>query len=391
MEKKAILKTTLVFLFILLFFSCKQNEPDEGFETTEQKYTTEIHNYLKKKYDIKTALSVGIKGKDFSFHLNSGYSSLQNKMENTDETLHYVYSISKTFVASLILKLIDENKLTLKTKLSDYFTDLNETYINIEATIEDLLTHKSGIQDFVNNSKLLYENPFLNAEWNPAFLLNLIKTPATEIGQFSYSSTNYILLGMIIEKVTGQKVNELLGEAFLKPLNLSNTKLPPQDTVEYEKISHPHVYPNTDFSLVGDEKNPIDITSVIPTNGIELIGKSSWAAGGMVSKANEIAHWGYDLFSQNGKVAKPIKDAIFNSVKDFTKEDAEAYGFGGRKIFYKDEYFIGSYGRSIGSENCMFYNPTKDICITILTSSNSTKDGLPNIDELLFLLYEASV
>lgn len=183
------------------------------FVTSNSKYIKEIYKFLD-KYDIKTALSVGIKGRDFLYNIDTGYSSLDSKIENTDETFHYVYSISKTFVATLILKLIEENKLSLQNKISDYFVNLDETYINIEATIEELLIHRSGIQDFVNNPKIFYENPFLNSEWNPEFLLRLIKTPATERGQFSYSSTNYILLGMIIEKVTNQKLNNLLYETF---------------------------------------------------------------------------------------------------------------------------------------------------------------------------------
>ena len=83
-----------------------------------------------------------------------------------------------------------------------------------------------------------------------------------------------------------------------------------------------------------------------------------------------------------------LKIDILNSLENNVRDSESIYGYGVRKIFYKDTSFVGSYGRGLGTVNCMFYNDDTKTSFVILMSSNSSSDGNPNIDELLFLLYE---
>ena len=192
---------------------------------------------------------------------------------------------------------------------------------------------------------------------------------------------------MIIENVTGVYLNQYIAENFLNVLKLTDLKLLPQDSVDYLNLAHPHCYPNTFMNFVGDGETPIDIMTVIK-NANELLAKCSWAAGGMVGTADKVAIWGYNLFSVNGLVSSDIRDVILDSLANFG-DNEEEYGFASRKLHYKGVTFLVSYGRSLGSENLMFYNPDKDICITILTNSNMKKNNTPNIDELMYSIYEA--
>ena len=77
-------------------------------------------------------------------------------------------------------------------------------------------------------------------------------------------------------------------------------------------------------------------------------------------------------------------------LSDFDEDSdiSKLYGTGVRIIYHQGKNFIGSYGRSFGDENLMFYNPDKDVCIVILTSSNMKKDGTPDIDELMWNIYD---
>ena len=133
---------------------------------------------------------------------------------------------------------------------------------------------------------------------------------------------------------------------------------------------------------------PIDIVSVIP-DVLELIGKCSWAAGGIIATAKDIVNWGYNLLSSNGAIDTTIKNKIVGSVSNFTDSSlvSTAYGYGIRKLFYGDDELIGSYGRSIGDENLMFYNERHDICVVIFSSSNMRQDKTPNIDELMYEIF----
>lgn len=360
------------------------------YSTSHPALIKTVHSFLD-QHNIQTAVSVAVQGNDVDFSIDTGYTSLSTRESNGSGTLHYIYSITKTFVAAAVLQLVEEGKLTLNTTVGDILPEVefDPVYINTSATVAELLSHTSGIQEYVDNPALFYKNPYRTSQWNPQFLLPFVQSPKTERGLFTYSSMNYILLGLMVERVSDTTAAQLIQNQFLQPLGLEATFLAPQDTVDSGRIAHPHVYPGTTLSLVGDGKTPIDITTVI-TDALELLGKSSWTAGGMVSRAEDIARWGYELYSRNAVVSPAIRDKMLDSVSRFSQSDKEAYGYGIRKIYHNSASLIGSYGRSIGSENCMFYNPNKDTCYVILTSSNTSKDRTPNIDQLLFSLQETT-
>lgn len=340
------------------------------------------------KYDIQTSLSVSVYNDKTDFTINTGLTSLVSKVPNSDQILHYLFSITKTFTCAETLKLINSGDLSFNQKVSDLIPEVDSLNINMNATVGELLSHTSGIFDYVENPALFSNNPYRTQLWDPSLLFEFIVAPKTESGFFSYSSANFLLLGLIIEKKIGKSLNEIIKENFLEKVTLSNVFLYPQDSVDLTKVSHPHIYPYTDLSLVGDGVTPIDLTTIIP-DAIDLLGKSSWAAGGMVGKSNDVAKWGYHLYSRTSDIIdSQIKDQIYNSVSAFTAESPSPYGFGVRMLFNNDTSFMGTYGRSIGSENLMFYNSKKDTSYAILSSSNSNKDGKPNINDLLFDLQE---
>lgn len=411
---KTIVYLLFISLIINLFSACPQwhaEYEEELFEENEKQHMLILHlqeqealnrktavdsainNYIN-KYNIKSAVSVCVYGKDFRDYWHSGLHSVQklNETECTRNSFHYIYSISKTFVASKILLLEKAGSLSLNDTISDFFpnlcTDYNiANYINMDATIEELLTHKSGICDFTSNSKLYSENPFIsNSEYDPLVLLKYIEHVKQGRGNFIYSSANYILLGKIIENVTGKSLQTVYNEDFLTPLNLSKTYITPPYDFDYQKICHPHVYPGTQLNLTGDTSTPIDLCTVFSeTDFIKITGLSSWAAGGMLSNAGDIAKWGYNLFSENGiDELKDIREEMLDSVKNYEYGAENSFGYGCRKIFIDENHWlIGHYGRSFGSENLMFYTPDLDLCITILLSENQSINGKPDVDDLL--------
>lgn len=365
--------------------------------TAEQQIENKIKDYIN-RWDYKPGISVSVFSPTLSLNYNfsDGMFSLDNSQRNTKETKHLLFSITKSFTASAVIKLVNEGKLSYDDRVSDYFIGLNEIYINMDATISELLSHRSGMFDYTDNALLFYNNPFINGEeWLPMRILDYIEIPAasrdSDIGKylFNYSSANYILLGLIVEKVTGKPLSEYIKENFLVPYSF-DLLLTPQDAIDYSLIAHPHVYPHTaPLNLIGDGKTPIDATTVID-NIVELSAKCSWAAGGMTGTAAQIARWGYELLSERGGIDANIRNSILDSVAEFDASirEAEAYGYGIRKLFHNGYELIGSYGRSIGDENLMFYNKDKDLCICILTNSNTMVDGNPNIDDLMYAIFD---
>ena len=402
-----------LFLFticLLLFANCKNSETECDIDSeyynilnqntlSVEEKCNKITELFIKKYNIKTDLSISVKNEKMNFYKNYGLSSLSTKSICNSETLHYVYSITKTFTSALALTLCEKSILnleeTIEYHLPELFTE-NYTgtkdltlYINKDATIKQLLNHTSGIHEFSKNSKLYNTtNNIFTKSWNPELILDYIEHPKEKIGTYLYSSTNYIILGLIIQKATGKNINLLLNEYFYEPLELSNTFLAPQDEIDYNLIAHPHVYPNTDFNLTGDGVTPINLTNILKSLTY-LLGKASWTSGGMISNAKTISSWGYELYSEKGNaISKDIRKLIFESIIDINADKSDVYGLGIRKLFYNEFEFVGSYGRSIGSENLLFYNKSYNTSFCILSNCNMKTDDTPNIDELLFWLFE---
>lgn len=400
----------LVAIFSFLFINCKNTETENDVDSeyynilnqntlSVEEKCNNITELFIKKYNVKTALSISVQNKNIRFYKNYGLSSLSTKNICDSETLHYIYSITKTFTSALTLTLCEKNILDLEDKieyhLPELFTesyagekDLN-LYINRNATIKQLLNHTSGIYDFAKNSKLYNtRNRIFTESWNPELILDYIEHPKEKTGTYLYSSTNYVILGLIIQKATGKNLNILFNEYFYEPLELSDIFLAPQDEINYDVISHPHVYPNTDFNLTGDGVTPIDLLDILKPLSY-LVGKASWTSGGMISNADTISKWGYELYSEQGNaISQAIRNQLYKSIIDINTDKSEIYGYGIRKLFYNEFEFTGSYGRSAGSENLLFYNKTYDTSFCILSNCNMKANKSPNIDELLFWLFE---
>ena len=152
------------------------------------------------------------------YQKNVGYADIEHKVTVVTDTRFELASISKTFTAILILRLVENGKITLDAKISDYIPEFTRNDSG-QITIHHLLSHTSGIQDFVG----------LNcdfASWTEKeFLEGLQKTPINfKPGtQFQYSSSTYILLRLIIEKITGKSYEVNLRENILKVAGMTNS------------------------------------------------------------------------------------------------------------------------------------------------------------------------
>ena len=140
----------------------------------------------------------------------------------------HVASVQKTFVATLIMMLVQDNVLGLEDHVEKWLPGLAPGGNHI--TIQQLLNHTSGVYNYASNPRFyndLLKNP--HRKWLPRDLIhysnqNKLRIPKT--GVWHYSNTNYILLGMIIEQATGQSYDKLLKSKIIDPLNLNNTSIP---------------------------------------------------------------------------------------------------------------------------------------------------------------------
>jgi CubicO group peptidase (beta-lactamase class C family) len=149
-----------------------------------------------------------------------GYQDADKHISNTSNTIYQIGSTTKEFTAAVILKLAEQGKLSLEDKLSKYFPAYKR---GNEITIKHLLTHTSGIYEILRDHTAFNESaePRSIARTLSYFINKPLDfDPGT---QYSYCNSGYILLGLIIEKVTGKPYQVVVRNFILKPLKMEHT------------------------------------------------------------------------------------------------------------------------------------------------------------------------
>lgn len=155
-----------------------------------------------------------------------GYASIEDSIPATADTRYHIGSISKTFTAVMVLKAVEQGKISLSDHLSKYFPESGIANADV-ITIDHLLYHRSGIHDVfegANDYMQWYDKPHTADQ-----LVERIAQASSDFApgsQFQYCNSGYVLLTFILEKVYGKSYAELLQEQITKPLNLKNTYYP---------------------------------------------------------------------------------------------------------------------------------------------------------------------
>ncbi|GAB2481457.1 serine hydrolase domain-containing protein [Promicromonospora xylanilytica] len=192
-------------------------------------------------------------------------------------TEHFrIGSITKTFVATAIQQLVDENRIHLDAPIDTYLPGTVPNGENI--TVRQVLNHTSGLYDYMkgegwSTNRWRGEDRF--REYAPeqllaeAFRHEPYFAPGTD---FRYSNTNYIVAGKLIEAVTGQPYGSVIEHRVLRPLNLTGTSFPGHDA----NLQNPAVHATATL----DDGKPVDVTG----QNVSL----DWAAGEMVSTTRDL-------------------------------------------------------------------------------------------------------
>ena len=164
------------------------------------------------------------------FEYSNGYSDLANEIRNTSDTRFATASMGKTFVAAGILQLIERGKLQFDEPLGKLL-DFDLKSIDPDVTVEQLLTHTSGVPDYFDETvmdeyeKLWIDYPNYKIRHNrdliPLFINKPMMSPKGE--KFQYNNTGYVLLAMIIEKISGMDFDAYLKENIFDVCDMKST------------------------------------------------------------------------------------------------------------------------------------------------------------------------
>jgi CubicO group peptidase (beta-lactamase class C family) len=152
-----------------------------------------------------------------------GLADMEWNIPNQPDTKHRLGSITKQFTAMLIMQMVEQGKLKLDVPISSYLPDYPKKNGDV-ITIHHLLTHSSGIPNMTSFPGFL-KNISPNA-YSPVQLVNLFADSTLQFKpgeRYAYSNSGYIVLGYIIEKVTGKSYEQVLQENIFTPLRMNNT------------------------------------------------------------------------------------------------------------------------------------------------------------------------
>ena len=354
-------------LFRLIYFS-KLNLPlfilalfIFAGDSSAQKNAKVLENKLSKAIDSLYAadkvpgIIVGIWTPEFTYKKAVGKADLKTGVDRKFDDKIRIGSITKTFVATVILQLAEEGKLGLDDPLSKFYPEVPNSS-NI--TIRQILDMTSGLVDYLDDplaNQSMFEQR-MNKYSPEDFLLVVIdRKPYFAPGKgWRYSNGNYNILGMMIEKITGNKIEDEINNRIIKPLGLLNTSYPLIPEIEGQ-YSHGYMVD----SVTGET---IDVTLIEPS--------ITWAAGCMISNVDDLKIYGEALAKGtmlSSKMQEERLKFVNTGVVDFVKYGLGIFSLGG---------FIGHNGGITGYNTTMGYHPELETMIIVSVNEFGLQGGV---------------
>lgn len=327
--------------------SGRADETKKGFERVDEYITAETT-----QHSFRGDVLVGMNG-TILFENAYGMANEEWDAANTKTTKFRIASLGKQFTAACILLLQERGRLNVHDPISRYISGLPEAWQSI--TIHQLLTHTSGIPNYTNSPEIARLN---RTGATPQEMVALVRDKPLDFQpstKWSYSNTGYILLGMIIEKASGQAYNDFLKRNVLDPLGMTNSGYDRATDIVKERASG---YQIQDGRL----ENADFIDMSVP-----------YAAGDIYSTVEDMYRWN-EALAQAGKLlsAESLKQ-MFTEYPEATNL-GQHYGYGvviSRQKFGKLLYYHG--GGVEGFSSSIQRYPSERVCILVLSNLGTYK------------------
>lgn len=287
---------------------------------------------------------------------SAGFASIEKGVKMDPCHLQYLQSISKTYMATAILKLVEEERLDLDQSIDHYLPLRYSRYItdNDKITVRMLLNHTSGVPEY---------------NYQPAYVTYLLQHPAHHFkprdyfeyingkpldfepgSEFSYRNSNYVLLALIADAITGDHA-QYISDNIFKPLGLKNTYYK-------NEAGYPHftelVTPYWDRYSNGIVEN---IDELQRTNVASMIGDD-----GIVTTPVDAV-----LFLKGLLEGKIISDSYVNMMKEWVRDNNNEirYGLGLDHSEINNHIAYGHSGGGLGAGSELYYFPDKEIYVFV--------------------------
>ena len=340
------------------------------FSQTKADKIDELLNQYYKFQEFNGAALVAEEGRVI-YKKGFGMADMEWNIPNTPDTRFRLGPMTKQFTAMIILQLVEEGKLKLDVPITTYIPDYPKDK-GEEITIHNLLTHTSGIPNYTDLAS------FSGIMRNPVTPINLIKTfwnlpldfePGTK---FKYSNSGYIVLGYIIEKVTGKSYEEVLKEKIFEPLGMKNSGYDHTSAIIPKRASG--------YNKAGtDYFNATYLDMSVP-----------FSAGALYSTVEDLYIWDQALYTQK-LLSKKYMYKIFTPYSKPPFADGYGYGWGISKKHFdniKDSLNIVLHGGTINGFNSIIERITNNKDLIVLLNNTGVTKLNEMSNKIIDILYE---
>src|SRR5215203_6231787 len=362
MWKGVLLLTGLV---LLLGSGCGGGDGSEGDSAAgthtkaggEQATKADLDAALEKSFKKSDAPGVvaAVQTPQYTWVQAQGVADRASGEPMTPEVHHRIGSVTKTFTATLLLKAADERLLSLDDPIDKYVKGVPN---GDEITLGQMSDMTSGIASYTEDDQWVKEwSSDPTRVWKPQELaqVGIKESPLFDPGkEWFYSNTNYVLLGLVLEKVTGKPIGDLYRQQIIEPLGLKNTSFPePADS----SIPEPHAQGYTLQGRSSGEK-PIDST--------DWSASEAWAAGEMISTVEDLLVYGRALGTGEGLLSPEQQTKRLDSLLPDPTKPGVTYGIG----LEGDRGWLGHAGGLPGGFNTtLYYHPELDAVVVVKVNS----------------------
>lgn len=285
------------------------------------------------------------------FSKGYGMANFEEDIPVTQQTKFRLASITKGFTAMAVMMLHEKGKLKLQDSICKYLVDCPETWKLV--TVRNLLNHTSGIPDYASAPDFMrtISLPLTNDELIANFKNKPLQSAPGE--NFAYSNSNYILLGLIVEKVAGQPYAVFLQENIFAPLNMKNSGYDDNSTL----LKH---------RAIGYIKQ---LDKIVNARYMDMT--NAYAAGALYSTAEDLLIWNQALETEK-LVSRKSLDEIFTEGKG-------GVGYGWFINRNANRLLITQGGLNSGFAASIFRYPEEKTCIILLNNFENAAPFLARI------------
>jgi CubicO group peptidase (beta-lactamase class C family) len=334
------LKTAIVFLLIIAATG----------NTVAQNFEKQIDEMLEAQYkpDIPGATALIAKDGKVIYRKAFGLANLELNVPMKPESVFEIGSITKQFTAVSILMLIEQNKLSLDDEITAFIPDYPTNGKSI--TVHHLLNHTSGIKSYTDMA-IFRESA--RTDMTPTELIDVFKNEPMDFDpgeEWQYNNSGYILLGYIIEKVSGDSYADFIQENIFDKLGMQHSYYGSQSAVIPNRASgyqpSENGYKNADY-----------LSLTLP-----------YAAGSIMSTVDDLLIWNQAIHN-NTLISKESKEMAFTN-HPLNNGKATNYGYGWQPNELNGTPSIEHGGGIFGYNTMGVYVPSENVYVAVFTNAN---------------------